>query len=125
MNDSSGPHLTGLQENVFFRYFIFFLLIAFSWDLADLDLKVMSLLGDSRGFAFKNHPLLALWLHDRGKQLALVVFFGDGDMGLASGGALETVVKGSTRDGVDRGAGQFAVGEPDQTLQLDQLSLGA
>lgn len=74
MNDSSGPHLTGLQENVFFRYFIFFLLIAFSWDLADLDLKVMSLLGDSRGFAFKNHPLLALWLHDRGKQLALVVF---------------------------------------------------
>ncbi len=73
MNDSSGLQRTGPQENVFFRYFMVFLLAALGWDVAGLDLHVMSLLGDSRGFVFKNHPLLALWLHDRGKQLALVV----------------------------------------------------
>lgn len=55
------------------RTALILLLIALSWDGLGGDLWVMHRLGDAQGFPLKGHPLLSVWLHDRGKQLAVVL----------------------------------------------------
>lgn len=45
------------------------------WDASGLDLTVMRLWGNEHGFALKSHPLLAHWLHTRGQQLSVLLYF--------------------------------------------------
>ncbi len=52
-----------------------FVLLALAWDASGLDLAVMQQFGNPTGFPLKNQPLWSLWLHERGKQLALLALF--------------------------------------------------
>jgi membrane-associated PAP2 superfamily phosphatase len=44
------------------------------WDASGLDLAVMQHWGSAQGFALKQHPLLARWLHTRGQQAAVLFY---------------------------------------------------
>ena len=47
------------------------LVLALAWDATDLDLAVMRHIGTATGFPLRNEALWSLWLHDRGKQMAV------------------------------------------------------
>jgi hypothetical protein len=90
MNDSSGSGTQGRRKTFSsaISWFSCWLLWA---DVADPPRHVPCW-ATPEGLCSRT-TLLALWLHDRGKQLALVVFVGDGDVGLASGGSWKRLSK--------------------------------
>lgn len=70
----AAPGLAGLRGHAAARAMLVFALVALAWDAVGADLQVMQLWGTAQGFALKNNPWLSVWLHDRGKQLAVLVF---------------------------------------------------
>jgi len=61
-----------LNRFPFIKPALVFLLLALAWDASGLDLAVMQQWGSPGGFPLKDQPLWSLWLHERGKQLALL-----------------------------------------------------
>ena len=70
----AAPGLAGLRGHAAARAMLVFALVALAWDAVGADLQVMQLWGTAQGFALKNNPWLSVWLHDRGKQLGVLVF---------------------------------------------------
>ena len=80
-----------LNRLPFIKPALVFLLLALAWDASGLDLAVMQQLGSPGGFPLKDQPLWSLWLHERGKQLALLA---------RRYGVAEPATAGSTRIGL-------------------------
>jgi membrane-associated PAP2 superfamily phosphatase len=49
------------------------LLLILAWDASGLDLWLAQLAGGPQGFPWRDHPLTAVWLHDRARQLGWVL----------------------------------------------------
>ena len=52
------------------------LALALLWDWSGLDITVMHGIGSADGFALRHHWLLENWLHDKARDLAVVLFVG-------------------------------------------------
>jgi hypothetical protein len=52
------------------------LVLTLLWDASGLDVWAMQKLASAEGFALKHHPVLSIWLHDRARTLATLVFLG-------------------------------------------------
>lgn len=50
------------------------LILSLAWEVSGLDQAVMALIGTSKGFALREHPLLSKVLHDQLKNALLVVY---------------------------------------------------
>jgi membrane-associated PAP2 superfamily phosphatase len=51
-----------------------FLLATLVWDASGLDVWAMNWAGSAQGFALRDEPLWAVWLHDRARSLCLGVY---------------------------------------------------
>lgn len=52
------------------------LVLTLLWDASGLDVWAMQKLASAEGFALQHHPVLSIWLHDRARTLATLVFLG-------------------------------------------------
>jgi hypothetical protein len=68
------PALTGRSKLSKLWPWAVLLCLTLSWDASGADLLVMSWLGETQGFALRDHWWLASVMHDGGKRVALLIY---------------------------------------------------